>query len=640
MEKDKKNNQIQLQVEADKPVIPAGKSGSRILEVILTAPSLADQKPRIPLNLSLVLDRSGSMRGEKLHFVKKAAAHVIDMLTEQDRAAVVLYDDRVETLVPSQFVTQQVKHDARVKIMGVESRASTFLYGGWLQGCRQVAEYAGDQSFKRTLLLTDGLANVGVRDIGALSIHAQELFMRGISTSCFGVGLGYDEHLLESMANHGGGNFHFLETLNAIPLVFEREFDEIINIAVRDVRLTLTLPPAVEAAVSADWHTQQEGQELHIFLGSLTENQQLSVYLQLSNLAVSNGKVLNIPVGVSGKDVDQNTHQAQTTVAFKAVKQSKEVALEPDAELMKRFALVDLADKANQALKKEKAGDRVGAFHTIQNSMTSHHGHISEATVEKYQMMSKQINKGLKEDDRKRHHRQEYETKRGWQSVRDYQLSMKTGLLIAEIEGQSVLINTAAPVTVGAQPEWIFMNKYHKLPREHQGLSCDTYSRFLGTGVEVILGMDVLKGLYINVNGLNGLVQFSDHHLLVGGTPLPLSVLNGILTCRAGLDGKKLDMCLMTANQLSYLPDAILKNRVPVGSTTDIFPGLGEFETAFYELPISLRKQNITLRCGRVPAELQQRLGLSKTAGLLGAGLFKARGVTLAFPEKMIILQG
>jgi len=96
MKKENKKQNIEVMVLADKPLIAKDKASERILEIALTAPEKKTLVERVPLNLSLVIDRSGSMDGEKLEYVKKAAAHVVDLLSEKDRVAVVIYDDTVE----------------------------------------------------------------------------------------------------------------------------------------------------------------------------------------------------------------------------------------------------------------------------------------------------------------------------------------------------------------------------------------------------------------------------------------------------------------------------------------------------------------------------------------------------------------
>ncbi len=93
---------ISVQFNLDRELTPHAESSERILEIAVQAPAIAMDLQRSPLNLALILDRSGSMQGEKLEFVKQAARHVVELLEEKDRVALVDYDDSVRVLFPSQ----------------------------------------------------------------------------------------------------------------------------------------------------------------------------------------------------------------------------------------------------------------------------------------------------------------------------------------------------------------------------------------------------------------------------------------------------------------------------------------------------------------------------------------------------------
>jgi Ca-activated chloride channel family protein len=632
------NNQLQVRVQLDKSVIPAGKTGKRIIELTLTAPPAPEDKPHIPLNLSLVIDRSGSMHGDKLKYVKEAAAHVIDLLSEKDRLAVILYDNEAETLMHSQFLTDEVKKELKAKLKPVRSGASTFLYGGWLTGCRQVAEAVADDTFNRTLLLTDGLANVGERDIGPLSVHAQELFTRGISTSCFGVGFDYDEHLLESMANHGGGSFHFLETLNAIPLVFEREFDEIISITQKDVKITLDLPAGVEPSVSANWHTEKEGNKYSIFLGSLMADQSQSIYLHLANLNGTKNQPIEIPIEVTGVDQDQSEHKTKSSITFTPVSASKESSIEQDEDMMERFAVVDLADKANEALKRERAGDRAGSTMVMNDALKRHHKNVSSKTREKYELFSSNISQGLDESERKRRHYQEYQSRRGYQSIGDYRVSSDRGPLMAEIAGQSVLINTGEETSLCRDDGWFFLDEVYRLPQSNNGMDCDQLSATIGKKVDVMLGMDILRDLYIRLDPGRRVIQFSRKPLRSRGRYLDLFNIEGVPSLEVVIDGKKVNVRLTTGLQFNYLPGDFVWDSLNVNEQKDILPGIQTFRTNLKTFPIQLRGWEINQEFGHLPEEIRKKLNLAAYEGVLGADFFRRDPITMEFPENKLIM--
>lgn len=235
-----------LKVEVDRPFVSRTRESGRYLVLRLVAPR-GQEGPRMPVSISLVLDRSGSMGGGKFDLARKAVDHALARLEPRDTFSVVVFDDHVDTIMSQVQAHPEAIAEAGRRLRAVGPRGSTDLCRGWLTGCGEVARQVTDKVVGRALLLTDGLANVGETVPEALTTHATELRKRGVSTSTFGVGRDFDEGLLGQMADAGGGVFHFIEDARKIPALIATELGETLDVVARDVVVEITLPQGVRA---------------------------------------------------------------------------------------------------------------------------------------------------------------------------------------------------------------------------------------------------------------------------------------------------------------------------------------------------------------------------------------------------------
>lgn len=223
---------------------------------------------KVPLNISIVIDRSGSMSGEKLAYAKKAANSIISRLTSDDFVSVVVYDDQVKLLQPSIRVLD--KESIMTRINRVETGGSTNLWGGTEMGYNQVKENYKKNYVNRVLLISDGLANVGTTSMYDIRRRVQHFKDRdGITVSTFGVGLDYNELLMTDMAEAGSGNYYFIDNPEMMAGIFEKELNGLMSVAAQNAELRIQLPRGIRIDKAFAFKYEQTGQNLVIQLRDL-----------------------------------------------------------------------------------------------------------------------------------------------------------------------------------------------------------------------------------------------------------------------------------------------------------------------------------------------------------------------------------
>lgn len=195
---------------------------------------------RLPLNLCLVIDRSGSMEGEPLDYVKRACSHVVDLLDPNDVLSIVAFSDSVDVIMPARRVVNKTL--IKEHIQRIEVGNTTNLYDGMLVGCQQVASVMNEQMLTRVLVLTDGEPTSGIKDFASIVQLAAEQKARGITITVLGFGTEFNEELLAGIARRSGGNYYYIQRPELIPEVFRAELELLMTVVAKNVRLLFTLP--------------------------------------------------------------------------------------------------------------------------------------------------------------------------------------------------------------------------------------------------------------------------------------------------------------------------------------------------------------------------------------------------------------
>jgi len=265
-------------IRIDRHLIRAAGGSVRYALVSITAPQAPPKAGREPLQVSLVLDRSGSMGGPKIALAREAVRQALQALRPADRFSLVVYDEEITTVVESAKATAEARRNAMEKLARVDARGSTDLHGGWRAGCDQLAAHLDAEHVGRCLLLTDGQANVGISDPAELAKLAGAARKdQRVATSTFGVGDDFDERLLHGMADAAGGRFYFIGQPAQIPDLLTSELGELLQVVARAACLTLQLPEGMEAVPLNALETAAVTGGIQIRLGDLVSGQQLDV---------------------------------------------------------------------------------------------------------------------------------------------------------------------------------------------------------------------------------------------------------------------------------------------------------------------------------------------------------------------------
>ena len=273
---------LQLQVSFDNETVYTEQPSPHYLEVLVTAPQQPNTlHKRLPLNLALVIDTSGSMRDEnKLTYVKQAAIALINRLLPDDRLAIISYNNEAKVVLPSSPV--RMEQEARWLIQSLRADGGTNLGAGLIEGYHQLREFASSRTINRVLLLSDGKANVGITSSSELSRMTLQEADAGISVSTFGVGLDFNEDLLAALSESGRGMYYFIDRPESMETILAREFNAVERLVAADIQVSITLAPGLHIEQVFANSFQVNGNTVSVRFGDLAagERRRMQVRFQ------------------------------------------------------------------------------------------------------------------------------------------------------------------------------------------------------------------------------------------------------------------------------------------------------------------------------------------------------------------------
>jgi len=360
---------VNCDLSLDRTVLPAGQSEKAIIKIALEVPEIPRETDRPPVNLTLVLDRSGSMSGDKIAKAREAALTALHRLGERDLFSLVIYDHTVRTLVPPQSPTANRDWIER-QIRGIGTGGNTALFGAVSQGAAEVRKNLGGAYVHRVLLLSDGLANVGPSSPADLGRLGAALLKEGISVTTIGIGNDFNEDLMTSLAEQSDGNHYFVESSRDLPRIFALELGDVLSIAASKVIIDIDCPDGVRPLRIIGREGRIRGNTVELHLNQLYGGQEK--YALIEVLVAPGEAEQSREIAQASCSYEnaltrrQERSTAQASIRFS--KRHEEVVKSASKPVLKAVVENEIAESRDRALDLYNAGRKDEAVRELKQS--------------------------------------------------------------------------------------------------------------------------------------------------------------------------------------------------------------------------------------------------------------------------------
>jgi len=349
---------LKLGVNLATPVMEAGKQQSAFVKISLEGIEKGGVTKRLPANVAIVLDKSGSMNGEKIRQAKQAAIMAISRLDPEDIVSVVSYDTYVEVVVPATKVSDRQAINRAIR--NIRADGNTALFAGVSKGAAEVRKFLQRQNVNRVILLSDGLANVGPSAPHELGELGASLGREGISVTTLGLGLGYNEDLMTQLAGFSDGNHAFIENADDLARIFQYEFGDVLSVVAQGVEIEIRCLNGVKPLRILGRNGEIQGDRVRTRLNQLYSEQQKYILLEVAVPAQQQtAKLQLVDVAVNYQNPFAGTRESLDGVAVARFSQSEaQVKAALDKETYQSAVEQVVNEMSREAVQKRDSGVR------------------------------------------------------------------------------------------------------------------------------------------------------------------------------------------------------------------------------------------------------------------------------------------
>jgi Ca-activated chloride channel family protein len=346
--------QLGLEISPEHTLVAPAKDSELLVRVRVRGLPLTSAK-RPPLNVTLVVDTSGSMAGAAIEQARSACGKLVDAMADGDALSIVTFGSEANVVVPAVRLDAKSRTAAKNALSSIEAEGTTDMAAGLRAGLAEAARFMSPDGNNRIVLVGDGVPN----DAASTLAFVDQARGRSLPITALGLGADFDETLMSNVAQRSGGSFHFIDDASRVATVFETEISRLSRVAARHVSVQLTPGPGVTIVEGFGLGATPSGRGFAFSLGDLAEGQVRDTIIKVKVAGHRDGAPIELLDAVARYGYGP-TGQPLSTSRFAAINTSAD-----DGALKESFntevahdgARVRVADGILRAIALARSGD-------------------------------------------------------------------------------------------------------------------------------------------------------------------------------------------------------------------------------------------------------------------------------------------